>query len=57
MKLKTLFAKPFASYIYNQTKKGAETAIADQDAIFKSLVKTGKNTEFGKDHNFENIKT
>lgn len=34
-----------------------ETAVADQEAILKSLVKTAKNTEFGKEHGFENIHT
>ncbi|MBA4139470.1 MAG: GH3 auxin-responsive promoter family protein [Segetibacter sp.] len=57
MNLKSLFAKPFASYIYNQIKKGTETAITDQENILKSLLKTGTNTEFGKEHGFENIKT
>ncbi|MDB5192836.1 MAG: hypothetical protein JWQ96_2399 [Segetibacter sp.] len=57
MNVKSFLAKPFASYIYNQIKKGSETAISDQDNIFKSLIKTGKNTEFGKEHQFENIKS
>ncbi len=55
MNLKSLLAKPFANYIYNRTRKGMETAVADQEAIFKELVKTAKNTEFGKDHGFESI--
>jgi hypothetical protein len=57
MNLKSLLARPFASYIYNKIKKGMETAVADQEAILKSLVKTAKNTEFGKEHGFENIHT
>ncbi len=57
MNLKSLFAKPFASYIYNQIRKGTETAVSDQENILKSLMKTGTNTEFGKEHGFENIKT
>jgi hypothetical protein len=57
MNLKSLLAKPFASYIYNQIKKGNETAIADQENILKSLLKTGTNTDFGKDHDFKNINT
>jgi hypothetical protein len=57
MNLKSLLAKPFASYIHNQLKKGAETAVADQEGIFKNLIKSAKNTEFGKDHGFENIKS
>ncbi|WP_207493020.1 GH3 auxin-responsive promoter family protein [Aridibaculum aurantiacum] len=56
MNLKSLLAKPFAYYIFNQIKKGTETALADQDAIFKNLVKTGRNIEFGKDHGFDEIK-
>ncbi len=31
------------------------TAVADQEAILKSLIKTGKSTEFGKEHHFEDI--
>lgn len=50
MKIKSILAKPFASYIYNKVRKGATTALQDQDAILKSLLKTGKTTEFGKDH-------
>lgn len=33
------------------------TAIADQNSIFNSLIKTGIKTEFGKEHDFEKIKT
>ena len=31
------------------------TALADQEQIFKELIKTGKTTEFGKDHKFNLI--
>ncbi|MFT3701100.1 MAG: GH3 auxin-responsive promoter family protein [Agriterribacter sp.] len=31
------------------------TALEDQERIFKELVKTGKKTVFGKDHQFNNI--
>jgi hypothetical protein len=50
MNLKSLLARPFANYIHNKTKKGMLTAVEDQDAILKSLLKTGKNTDFGRDH-------
>lgn len=56
MKIKSLLAKPFAGYIYKQIKKGMETALQDQEAIFNSLIKTALKTEFGKDHGFEQIK-
>lgn len=57
MKIKSFLAKPFASYIHKQIKKGMTTAVADQQQIFQQLIKTGIKTEFGKDHDFANIKT
>ena len=33
------------------------TAVADQDSIFNSLIKTAANTEFGKEHQFDKIKS
>ena len=55
MKIKSLLAKPFANYISNQIKKGIETAVEDQQNIMKELVKTAKDTDFGKEHNFNVI--
>ncbi|MDO9372765.1 MAG: GH3 auxin-responsive promoter family protein [Ferruginibacter sp.] len=57
MKIKSILAKPFASYIYKQIKKGIETAFDDQQATFLQLVKVGAKTEFGKEHGFADIKT
>ena len=57
MKIKSFFAKPFAAYIHKQIKKGIETAVQDQQAIFNHLIKTAAKTEFGKEHGFENIKS
>jgi hypothetical protein len=57
MKIKSFLAKPFATYIYKQIKKGMETAVADQQQLFNQLIKTGVKTQFGKDHGFQNIKT
>ena len=39
MKIKSFLAKPFASYIYNRIQKNMVTAVADQDAILKELLK------------------
>jgi len=50
MKIKSLLAKPFAGYIYKGIRKEMQTAVEDQEKIFKELLKTGKLTEFGKDH-------
>jgi hypothetical protein len=57
MKIKSLLAKPFASYIYKGVKKGMTTAVADQEAILKDLLKTGRATDFGKEHHFSDIQT
>lgn len=53
MKIKSFLAKPFASYIHKQIRKGAATALADQDAILKELLKVGRTTEFGREHRLE----
>jgi hypothetical protein len=55
MKIKTLLAKPFASYIYKGIKKGMATAVEDQEAILKELLKTGKVTDFGKEHHLSDV--
>lgn len=55
MNLKSLLARPFAGYIYNKIKKGMDTAVEDQESIFKQLIKVGKSTSFGKDHGFSGI--
>jgi phenylacetate-coenzyme A ligase PaaK-like adenylate-forming protein len=57
MKFKSYLAKPFAIYIYKQIKKSMLTAVADQDSIFTTLIKTAAKTEFGKEHHFEKIKS
>ncbi len=57
MKIKSLLAKPFASYIYKGIKKGMATAVEDQEKIFRELIKTGRDTQFGKEHHFSDIQT
>ena len=55
MKIKSFLAKPFASFVHKSLKKGMLTAVQDQEAIFKTLIKTGRGTEFGKDHQFDKV--
>ena len=55
MKIKSLLAKPFASYVYKSVKRGMATAVADQDALLKELLKTGQHTEFGRDHGLDKV--
>lgn len=57
MKFKSLLAKPFASIIANKVKKEMQRAVEDQESIWQELIKTGRKTEFGKDHQFENIQS
>ncbi len=55
MKIKSILAKPFASYISKSIKKGAQTALEDQDKILKTLIKTGRKTVFGKTVDLEKV--
>ena len=55
MNVKSLAARPFALLINNQIKRGAQTAVADQEAVFKTLIKKAGRTVFGKDHSFNKI--
>ncbi len=55
MRVKSALAKPFSSFIYNKIKKESQTAVPDQEAIFKTLIKKSVGTAFGKDHSFDKI--
>jgi len=57
MKIKSLLAKPFANYIYRQTKKNMVHALKDQQTIFERLIKDASKTVFGKEHGFSEIKS
>jgi hypothetical protein len=49
MKIKSFLARPFAAYIYKGIRKSMTTAVADQENILKTLLKTGRITDFGKE--------
>ena len=55
--MKSLLVKPFAKYIAWKTQNDAAAAVQRQQAVFDKLIRTGKQTAFGADHDFENIKT
>ncbi len=57
MGIRSVLAKPFASYIAKQTKEWSMNSEAYQQKVFESLLQTGRNTLFGKDHGFEAIKS
>ena len=56
MSLKASVGKLFAKFIVSKTKKESANAIALQEQCFINLVGKGKYTQFGKDHNFSQIK-
>ena len=55
MKIKSFLAKPFASYVYRNIRKSMATALTDQENILKNLIKTGRNTEFGKEAGLDKV--
>jgi hypothetical protein len=57
MKIKSFLARPFASYIYKAIQKGMTTAIADQEAILKELLRVGSKTVFGAEHKLGEVKS
>jgi len=57
MKIKSFLAKPFAAYIYKGIRKSMSTALQDQDLVFKNLISQASKTDFGKDHQFGEIKS
>ena len=56
MSIKSFLAKPFAKIVYNKIQSAKLNAINDQKKIFKSLIQSAKNTSFGKEHQFNQIK-
>jgi phenylacetate-coenzyme A ligase PaaK-like adenylate-forming protein len=56
MNLKSILAKPFASFISKQVQRDRQNAIKDQNSIFENLIKSAAQTQFGKDHQFSTIK-
>ena len=49
--------KPFAKKIARDIQKWSADAVNYQERIFQNLIAVGKNTAFGKDHNFSEIKS
>lgn len=55
MSIKSIGAKLFASLIKRQTEKWASRPAETQQKVFKMLLEKARNTQFGKDHHFQNI--
>jgi hypothetical protein len=54
---RSILSKPFASWVVSQQNAWASKSTETQKRIFKSLINSAKNTIFGQDHDFKNIKT
>lgn len=57
MSVKSVFAIPFANQVRKRVYKWAFQPHKTQEKVFKKLISQAKNTAFGKDHDFGNIKT
>ncbi len=55
--IKSFFAKIFAKYVKHKINKWANRPVETQLKVFKNLIVKAANTQFGKDHNFNQIKT
>jgi hypothetical protein len=57
MSLKSFGAKIFAKHVRNKIDKWASQPEATQKKVFQELLEKARDTKFGKDHEFETIKT
>ena len=56
MGFRSLLARPFASYIASQTRTWSSQPGLFQQRTLQRLVALAKNTQFGKDHRFDEIR-
>ncbi len=56
MTLKSAAAKIFAAAVYKKTQKWASEPVKTQQKVFEKLMRSAKNTEFGRDHHFKHIR-
>ena len=57
LSIKAFAAKLYAAKTYNKINKWALNPIDTQKRVFESLIADASSTQFGKDHNFNKIKT
>ena len=56
MSIKSIIAKFFAKKIYRKTQLWATNPIETQHNVLVDLIQQAKNTQFGIDHHFDQIK-
>ncbi|GEC79064.1 GH3 auxin-responsive promoter family protein [Flavobacterium aquatile] len=57
MSIKSIAAKIFAKKIHKKTLQWASKPVETQQKVFEDLIRLAKNTQFGKDHKFDEIKS
>jgi hypothetical protein len=57
MSLKSFLAKEYAKRIYSKTQAWAKNPVETQRLVLEDLIRQAKNTQFGIDHHFDQIKT
>lgn len=57
MGFRSSIIRPFARRIARRIERMAQAAVADQDKIFQQLIAQARNTAFGRDHHFEQIRS
>ncbi len=57
MGIKAALSKPFARIVKKRIEKWASQASLTQEKVFQDLIKKAKKTQFGKDHDFNNIRS
>jgi hypothetical protein len=57
MSIKSVAAKLFALKIYKKTQAWANNPVATQNSVLQHLIHQAKETQFGRDHHFETIKS
>lgn len=57
MSIKSFTAKLFAQYVHNKVQAWATKPMETQEKVFRDLITQAQHTQFGKDHDFANIKT
>ncbi len=57
MGIKSFFSRPFASYIHKKVQKWASRPHETQREVFQELIAQAKDTAFGRDHQFSEIKS
>ncbi len=55
--LKSILTLPVSKFLSSAVKSKASTAVQDQEALFHSLIFQAKDTDFGRDHRFDKIKS